>query len=152
MFSRKTIKWWKKVFVRLFEFSVINNMIIYHNRHPDLANKYQSHKKYREELIHELVQPLLDRKVDENVYPVTGPRPIAINDNRLQGKHFPESKHPQRKTCTLCGYKKKNGKQIKKKTSNFCVKCEKFICKGSFEKYHTQRTLESKTFILEVCF
>ena len=35
-------------------------------------------------------------------------------------KHFPESKYPQRKTWTSCGYKKDaNGRQSRKKLATF---------------------------------
>ena len=54
-FCCKTVKWWKKVFVRMFELSVINSMVIYNKNNPVFAAKYQSHKLYRVELIHQLV-------------------------------------------------------------------------------------------------
>ena len=54
---------------------------------------------------------LLDCKVsDEISYYDAGKRPAEMNDVRLVGKHYPESKHPLRKCCVLCGYKKKDGK------------------------------------------
>ena len=36
-----------------------------------------------------------------------GRRPAEMNDARLLGKHYPESKHPLRKFCVLCGTRKK---------------------------------------------
>ena len=60
---RKTVKWWKQVFVRMFELAVINSVVIYFRNNPEFAGKYQSHKLYRAELIHQLVQPLLNCKV-----------------------------------------------------------------------------------------
>ena len=30
-----------------------------------------------------------------------------------------------------------NGKQSRKKVSNYCEKCERFICKECFEEYHS---------------
>ena len=56
-----------------------------------------------------MVQLHLDEKA--NLVPTVNP-----NENRLMGKHFAESKYPQRKTCTSCGYKKDaKGKQSRKK-------------------------------------
>ena len=56
-----------------------------------------------------MVQPHLDEKA--NPIPTVNP-----NGNRLMGKHFAESKYPQRKTCTSCGYKKDaKGRQTRKK-------------------------------------
>ena len=137
-FCRKTIKWWKKIFIRVFELSVINAMILYHLNYPEKEAKYQSHKKFRLELVHQLVQPLLDVKAERNVYGTPGRCP-DVNAARLQGKHFPESKHPDRKCCVVCGYKKKrNGKVAYTKTSNYCAKCEKFLCKNCFAGYHTK--------------
>ena len=46
-----------------------------------------------------MVQLHLDEKA--NLVPAVNP-----NENRLIGKHFAESKYPQRKTCTSCGHKK----------------------------------------------
>ena len=44
-------------------------------------------------------------------------------------KHYPESKHPLRIYCVLCGYKKKDGKYARKKnraiTRNATNLCEK---------------------------
>ena len=38
-----------------------------------------------------------------------------MNEVRLVGKHYRESKHPLRKCCVLCGYKKKDGNYARKK-------------------------------------
>ena len=82
---------------------------------------------------------LLDFKASGEIsYYGTGGRPAEMNDVRLVGKHYPESKHPLRKCGVLCGYKKKDGKYACKKTSNYCVKCDKFVCKDCFELYHTK--------------
>ena len=61
-----------------------------------------------------------------------------MNEVRLVGKHYQESKHPLRKCCVLCGYKKKDGNYARKKTSNSCAKCDKFVCKDCFELYPTK--------------
>lgn len=39
-FCRKTVKWWKKVFVHLFELCVINSMVIYFKSHPEAEKAY----------------------------------------------------------------------------------------------------------------
>ena len=60
-----------------------------------------------------MVQPHLDEKA--NPVPTVNP-----NENRLMGKHFAESKYPQRKTCTSCGYKKDaKGRQSRKRLVTF---------------------------------
>ena len=66
-------------------------------------------------------------------------RPADINVLRLRGKNFPISMYPKRKTCAANGYKTdKNGKQSRKKTSNYCEKCDLYVCKDCFEKFHTR--------------
>ena len=76
-FTRKTIKWWKKIFIRVFELATINAMILYHQKYPDKMKAYQSHKKFRIELIHQLVQPLLDQNAVRTPQSRPGRRPSA---------------------------------------------------------------------------
>ena len=95
--SRKSKKWWKKVFFRLSEMALINSMILFHIKYPDLKKKKSSHHKFREMLIHKLVQHYLDNKADSLVEP--GVRPMqnsgkqrkveVLDSTRLTGKHFP---------------------------------------------------------------
>ena len=83
-----------------------------------------------------MVQPHLDEKV--NPVPAVNP-----NGNRLIGKHFAKSKCPQRKFCNSCGYKKDaKDRQSRKKTCNFCRKCDRFIYKDCFRQYHTKSKLK----------
>ena len=139
--GRKARKWWEKVFFRLCELWIINAMVLYFAAYPDFAKQCQAHKLFRVQLAHELVQPLLDAKaaVGNNVHsPVPGRRSIE-DDVRLQGKHFAESRHPKRGRYASCGYKKgKDNKYKDTKTSNYCTKCDKFICKSCFKLYHTK--------------
>ena len=66
----------------------------------------------------------------ENVQSV----PIKIPSIRLSGKHFPSSNHPVCKHCVVCAYGINNaGKYKKTKTSNFCEKCNVFVCKNCFD-------------------
>ena len=111
--KRKSLKWWKKVFFRLVEMAIVNAMCVYFMKNPELAKKRSAHKKFRELLVHALVQPLLDRKSDDLVEtrgrPDVSIQPVSrrnISDIvRLTGKHFATKKTPRRK-CTVCGYKK----------------------------------------------
>ena len=61
-----------------------------------------------------------------------------MNEVHLVGKHYPESKHPLRKCCVLCVYKKKDRKYTRKKASNYCARCDKFVSKDCFGLYHTK--------------
>ena len=45
----------------------------------------------------------------------------------------------KRGQCVCCGYKKGTNKKHKDTKTNFCVKCDKFVCKSCFEFYYTKR-------------
>ena len=110
-------------------------MTVYVTLFPEVLPNRSRHRSFRTVLIHELVQPLLDHKAENYV----DPRQSNLQDTRLKGKHFAVSRHPERRCCTVCGYKKDgNGKQKRKKVSNYCEKCQKFICKDCFESYHVK--------------
>ena len=53
-FTKKSKKWWKKVFFRLLEISVINACILYMKFHPSFASNNRKHKYFRHLLIHEM--------------------------------------------------------------------------------------------------
>lgn len=123
---RRTIKWWKKVFWRMVDISVLNSWIIYHANFPE--DEINSHRLFRTKLIHELVQPLLSVKAKGKARKVTC--------GRLQGKHF-AYKASRRARCVVCN-KKTQHKRTDKKTMNYCTKCSVHLCVGAcFEKYHT---------------
>lgn len=136
--TRRSIKWWKKVFWRLIDICIVNAWIIYHTNYPD-DKKIKSHKDFRLKLIDELVQPLLDLKASPNC-PAhlrgTGRAKKYSSEVRLNGKHFPK-KHSQRKRCVVCN----RHKNVDKKTQNYCEKCDAFLCFGKcFEVFHTRST------------
>lgn len=142
--QRKSKKWWKKVFYRLIELSVLNSLVIYKKLNPRYSKNNRAHLYFREVLVHELVQELLDERADPHSTQVEGRgRPTDVDSVRLRGKHFATSIYPARKTCSVCGYKTKNaqGKQIRKKTSNFCKVCNLPICKDCFSGFHTNSQL-----------
>ena len=91
-------------------------MVIYFQKNPDFQKKKNSHKKFREILAHELVQPLLDKRAEgEHVVPGPGCKSVS-HDIRLKGKHFPV-RIEKRGRCTACGYKKnRDGKYKDTKT------------------------------------
>ena len=53
------------IFFRLLELCVINSMYLFFEKNPEFGRKRNSRKKYREMLIHELVQPLLHKWNDD---------------------------------------------------------------------------------------
>jgi len=129
--TRRTLKWWKKIFWRFVDISIVNSWIIFRQNNPDTSIK--SHKEFRLKLAEELVQPLLDRQAN----------PVASTaEKRLVGKHF-AYKNPKRGRCSVCSNKivPSTGKRKDTKTQNFCKKCGVFLCVGScFENFHTRTT------------
>ena len=73
---------------------------------------------------------------NDNVPRGRGPSSVDV---RMKGKHFSSSRHPIRRRCCVCGYKKGASGQYKDtNTSNYCVKCDKFLCKSCFETCYTK--------------
>ena len=67
------------VVFRLLDMSVINAMILCTKVMPDKCQERQYHKKFRMELAHQLVQPLLDCYAD----PLRG-RPSLVGHQSMQ--------------------------------------------------------------------
>ena len=106
-------------------------MVVHYYENPDFQKKKNSHKKFREILTHKLEQPLLGKQVHED-YVLPGPgRNSVSHETRLKGKHF-LTRVEKRSRCTVCGYKRNR---------NFCKKCNKFVCKHCFERFHTQSNI-----------
>ena len=64
---------------------------------------------------------------------------------RSSGKHF----------CIVCAYEKNSvGKYKETKTSNFCEKCNVYVCKNCFERDHTHSQPKRKynIFAMKVSF
>ena len=129
--TRRTFKWWKKIFWRFVDISIVNSWIIFRQNFPDTSIK--SHREFRIKLAEELVQPLLDLRAN----PVN-----LVGEKRLVEKHF-AYKSPKRGRCSVCSHKivASTKKRKDTKTQNFCKKCGVFLCVGTcFEAYHTHTT------------
>lgn len=123
--QRRSIKWWKKVFWRLVDVTIINSWIIFRTNNP--RSPIDTQFKYRVELCRQLVQPLLNLKASSNC-PASlkvqrGRRPTTVTE-RLNGKHFIyRSESGTRMRCVVC-YKHKTPQGARKdtKTSFFLQK------------------------------
>ena len=138
--QRRTLKWWKKIFWRMIDISILNSWIIFRTNIKD--SDISSHREFRIALVHELVQPLLSLKASPEC-PVSltyakGRRPASA-EKRLLGKHF-AFKSSRRGRCTVCSNKvTPDGKKEDTKTMNFCPKCDVHLCVGNcFEVFHTR--------------
>lgn len=102
--TRKSKKWWRRVFFRLLELCIINSLVLYKANNPDFAKKCMVHKIYRETLVLQLVQKLLDKKEDPSSTAFSPERGRPTQDeSRLKGKHF-QATSEKRKRCVVCGY------------------------------------------------
>ena len=137
-FSRKTRKWWKKLFFRLLELCIINSMILYKARNPGFAKRHMAQKIFRETLALQLVQLLVDKQAEPSATVFAPKRGrSSIGEYRLKGMHLP-STSTERKRCVVCSYQNSsNGKYKDTKTYKYCQKCGKHICTNCFEMYHT---------------
>ena len=142
----------------MIDISILNSWIIFHSNFPD--SPIDSHRAFRIELVHQLVQPLLSLKAEPSnplQHSAKGRKPVST-EKRLCGKHF-AYKEKKRGRCAVCyNVKTSEGKRKDTKTTTFCRKCEMYLCPGScFEKYHTKSISTGKctqhfTILLYVSF
>ena len=136
----RSLKWWKKVFWRLIDITIVNAWIIFRKNYPDSSINTQ--KKFRLDLAENLVQPLLDLMASPScpayLHTTKGRKPVSTA-KCLIGKHF-ACKSKKRGRCLVCGDRKTSaGKRKDTKTQNFCPKCDVFLCLGKcFKDYHSR--------------
>ncbi|XP_064868624.1 piggyBac transposable element-derived protein 4-like [Oncorhynchus nerka] len=132
--TRKTNKWYKKIFFHLIDTAVLNGSIV----HRQLTGKVITYQKYRENLMRELLEEHHTPR-----RPSTGGRPAVDNPLRLTARHFP-CKVPQtasqgsrtRRHCKVCLSGARRSKQ-RKMTKYMCLACDTPLCiSPCFEEYH----------------
>jgi len=87
--TRHTLKWWKKIFWRFVDISIVNSWIIFHQNYPDTAIK--THREFQLKLAEQLVQPLLDLRAN--------PVPSAGSEKCFIGKHFAYKGQERKISC-----------------------------------------------------
>eukprot|EP00063_Salmo_salar_P058241 XP_014033076.1 PREDICTED: piggyBac transposable element-derived protein 4-like [Salmo salar] len=110
--TRKSTKWYKKIFFHLIDTVALNGYIVYRQ----LTGKVITYQKYRDNLMRELLEEHHTPR-----RPSTGGRPAADNPLRLTARHFP-CKVPQtvaqgsrtRRHCKVClsGTRKRKHKRL----------------------------------------
>lgn len=145
--NRKSLKWWKKVFFRLLDMAIVNSMLLFFKKNPQLQKKKNASKKFREMLVYEMVQPFLYEQADNltqpagrpSLEPKTKSKVDVLDSTRLTGKHYASKRNPRRKCC-VCAYKRdpNTGKRSNKRTVNYCAKCEKYVCERCFKDFHSK--------------
>ena len=136
--GRKTIKWWKRLFFRLFDLIVVNAHILH--------NKTSKKKMLLEIFYEKFAEGLLASAGTEMQVQGQTSSPAG----RLVGRdHFlykilathAKVEGTSQRSCCMCAEKSKRqtGKTIKKCTTMYCQKCDIVLCIGQcFEVYHTK--------------
>ncbi|UYV65720.1 hypothetical protein LAZ67_3005233 [Cordylochernes scorpioides] len=124
-FSRKTLKWWKKIFFHLFSLCFVNGNIIYNKANPD---KKISLKDFYLAVGGELLN---QASIEHSEKETTSKTDVA----RLLGKHYcykiaPESGKAVQRRCKVCAdsAKHKTGKAARKDTRFECKQCKIPLC------------------------
>lgn len=120
--DKKSLKWYKKVFLFILEVSITNSYIIYKKQVNN--NKRLNHLKFRNAIIKSLIGENVNEKVKTDK--------MKNSRNRLIGRHFLGKKNKYT-NCCIC-----TNRQIgkRKQTNLICKQCQISICFDCFEPYH----------------
>lgn len=134
-FTRKSLKWWRKMFFWLLETAIVNSFILY-NTNQERKNVVRQ-RRYRKMLIKELVGEV--RNVRKRGRPSS-----LVEDERLNGKlHLPYPlEGGKTKDCAVCS-DRRPGKE-RKRSKFFCKTCSNnpgLHMGECFEKYHSVKKI-----------
>ena len=144
-FTRKTLKWWVKLFFHILNIAATNAYILYRKNYGGIRRALNQ-EDFRRELSRSLIESHTYAK------PQRGRRPLVDVPARLTQRHFPshipakpgmKCNRPRRK-CVVCnvnsGKRRRQGERsLRTETSFWCRVCEKALCVvDCFERYHTQ--------------
>lgn len=130
-FTRKTLRWWRKLFFWLVEVCMVNSFLVY----KEMQHLRDSrHLQYRNKVIVQLIGDVRNRK------PKRGRPSESDSAERLnKSPHFiKKGARGHTKNCMVC-----NTKEQRKTTLFFCETCQRKpgLHPGEcFKKYHTQVT------------
>lgn len=135
-FTRKSLKWWRKMFFWLLEVSVVNSFILCNIQRGKENMKPVSHLKYRKELLLQLVGNVRNQSLKRG-------RPSSSDQEERLRKipHFIASNPKSNsKDCSVCSDRKIQGGR--RETVYFCDTCSRKpgLHPGDcFKKYHTMK-------------
>ena len=137
-FTRKSLKWWRKMFLWLLEVAIVNSYILYW-RHSDSAQR--NHLKYRERSVTQLASDVRNFNRQRRGRPST-----FDHAERLNGRLHLISQLPsgQLKDCAVCSDRSSGNRH---KTSYACTTCSRkpgLHPNTCFARYHT--VLDYKNF------
>lgn len=114
--SRKSYKWWKKVFFWLLEAFVVNSCILYNNSGRPKLTLLQ----FKRSLISKLSRRQVEHD-DPHPSPHVGHRSAQVVNSRFkEGQHL-VSQADYSRDCRVCS---KRGERSRRETSYFCTGCE----------------------------
>ncbi|KAG0411154.1 hypothetical protein HPB47_011720 [Ixodes persulcatus] len=133
-FSRKSLKWWRKLFSWMLEVFIVNSYLLMKMQLDAKGLKGQKHLQYCRKLIEQLVGDLRMQPKKR------GPASQSDCEEQLDGRQHFIYKLSERssKDCAVCSDRKTKGG--KRETVFFCNTCSKHpgLHPGEcFEKYHT---------------
>jgi hypothetical protein len=141
---RKTVKWWKKLFLHLVNLAVVNAYVVWKASGP----RKLTHHQFRLEVVKSWL---------EDAPNLPGPPPKGRRANgpvvrRLRERHFPSRIMPQpgalkqnpTRACHACnqpaGKRHQPGDRRRKETRFECGSCKKALCiDPCFEHFHTRK-------------
>lgn len=135
-FTRKTVKWWRKLFFWLVEVAIVNSYHLWSIDREEKKLPAMDHLQYRRKLIEQLVDGCRNRSRKRG-------RPSTTdNEERLNGKPHFIAKKPNNSTkdCVVCS--KRNIPGGRKETTYFCETCSRHPgCHPGkcFKDYHTKK-------------
>lgn len=131
-YNRKTIKWWKRIFLWLLEVTQVNSFILYQLSHPDQKLTLLQFKKH---LISQLCLKATEYRdyVPPSVSKRGRPYEVPTFNRLSQAPHLVELR-PMDRNCEVC-----STPANRKRTNYGCITCGTFLHpKDCFRIYHTQ--------------
>lgn len=131
---RKTMKWYKKLFLHLVDIAIFNAHVLYNKQNVNM-----SLEKFRLGVIEEILKTHHVERPRSS-----GGRPSTDNPLRLTERHFisytpPTKARPHAsRVCHVCAHTAL-GPKVRKETSYMCEECNKPLCAAPcFKNYHTK--------------
>lgn len=128
-FLRKSLKWWRKLFLGGLEMSVINSFILYRISEEGKQQKPMTHHKF----VKSLVKQLRGDFRESRSRPST-----SLSDNRLNNKLHIPNVGERKRDCIVCSDRKTPGGR--RQTTFYCETCTNqpaMHVGNCFKLYHT---------------
>ena len=126
--SRKSRRWWMRLFYYFLDASIVNSYIIHREISQKNKQKSLSPLMFRSILVDELIGSFCQRTVLSH----TGIHPKK-QSSRFEGPHMP-TEIKNRHRCARCSIK-----NIEKRSSVVCRKCDVGLCINCFTPFHESK-------------